>query len=297
RPEVPAEIDALIQRACEKDRALRFASCEEMLAVLDAATPPSVGAPFPLSGLPPPVASGRAPISKTVVEEPAAGPSGGVTGTGTELPIRRARRSGAWIAVPLALVVLGGAAAGALAMGLVEPPWQPHKRTHHPHHAATGPVTPASAPSPKSPLEALVGPWVGNGRDLDAVLDGDVLEFRVHTPSQFAPQDYQAGEARFALRATSDPNVFAVEDRIRPIPPPGRTYDPRSRGTCQEIWTHVGGEPLRARWDGTRLSVDFAKIEPTVDNFVPREGKTITSCVGLNGLKQVRVVSQLVRGS
>ncbi len=46
-------------------------------------------------------------------------------------------------------------------------------------------------------------------------------------PEQFTPQGYEAGEARFVLRATNDASTFTVEDRIRPVPPVGKTYDLR----------------------------------------------------------------------
>jgi eukaryotic-like serine/threonine-protein kinase len=124
---------------------------------------------------------------------------------------------------------------------------------------------------------------------------GGELEFRVKQPEQFAPQGYEAGQARFSLHATNDPAVFTVEDHIRPNPPPGKTYDlARSRGTCQEVWTQTGGEPLRAHFDGVRLNVEFAKIEPDRDNFVV-EGAKVTGCRRLRELKASKVTSVLTR--
>ncbi len=298
RAEVPAEIEAIIQRATQKDRAHRFQSCDELVAALDPFAPGSVG----VHSAPASSAAERSGRFSATPEPVPVGPTivgGGITGTGTELPIERSRRrSGAWVALIVLLVLAAGGAAAAIALGLVVPPWQqPHKRSaHQPLADAGAPTTSVTVSPAKGPLDALVGGWVGNGRDLDAVMDGDVLEFRVKNPAQFAPQDYQAGEARFVLRATNEPNVFTVEDRIRPNPPAGRAFDPHSRGTCQEVWTQAGSEPLRARWDGSRLSVEFVKIEPGVDNFVPHDG-TITSCVGLRSLKAVKVVSQLARGN
>jgi hypothetical protein len=148
----------------------------------------------------------------------------------------------------------------------------------------------------KSPLEQLAGAWVGNGRDLDAVLSGDELEFRVRDPAQFDPQGYEQGEARFALRSMpGEERVFAVEDRVRPIPPSDKTYDAqRARSTCREIWTSAGGQPLRATFDGARLTVEFVKIEPTDANFIAIKGK-ITSCIGLRKLATSKVVSTLTR--
>ena len=121
------------------------------------------------------------------------------------------------------------------------------------------------------------------------------LEFRVRTAAQFAPQDYETGEARFTLRLLpGESAVFAVEDHIRPIPPPDAKFAPESRGACQEVWSEAGGKPLRATWDGTRLSVEFAKIEPSSANFVVKKG-TVTSCIGLRKLRAAKVVSLLTR--
>ena len=121
-----------------------------------------------------------------------------------------------------------------------------------------------------------------------------MLEFRVHTPAEFEPQGYTAGEARFTLRDTAEPDVFAVEDRIRPIPPIGKSYTPASRNTCQESWTTAGGAPLRARGDAKRLTVDLAKIEPSTDNFT-MSGSSVTECRGLRALAVARVVNTLSR--
>jgi serine/threonine-protein kinase len=142
-----------------------------------------------------------------------------------------------------------------------------------------------------------VGPWVGNGRDLEAVLSGDELEFRVTDPAQFESQGYEKGEARFALRQIpGETRVFAVEDRVRPVPP-GKGYDlAKARGTCLEIWTDANKQPLRATFDGSRLTVEFAKIEPTEANFTVTKG-LVTSCIGLRKLKASKVVSSLERRS
>ena len=78
------------------------------------------------------------------------------------------------------------------------------------------------------------------------------------------------------------------------MPPTGKVYEARARGTCQEAWTSVGGDPLRARYEGGRLTVEFAKIEPGPANFTLEGGK-VTSCVGLRKLRPSKVVSALVR--
>ena len=124
-----------------------------------------------------------------------------------------------------------------------------------------------------------------------------MLEFRVRVPAQFEPQNYVAGDARFAIAAEPalGVDVFSVEDRIRPLPPPGMTYDPRSRNTCQEAWSSVNSEPLLARFDGTRLSVELAKIEPKTENFTFEGGKRIVGCLHLAELKASRVINTLTR--
>jgi serine/threonine-protein kinase len=152
----------------------------------------------------------------------------------------------------------------------------------------------SAAPSTPRGLAALTGGWVGNGRELTAVLVGNDLEFRIKKPDQFPRQGYETGDARFVLRATAEPTVFVVEDHIRPTLPIGKLYDARARGTCQEIWTSAAGDPLRARLEGGRLSVEFAKIEPATQNFTV-EGLRVTSCVGLRDLKASKVVSVLSR--
>jgi hypothetical protein len=60
------------------------------------------------------------------------------------------------------------------------------------------------------------------------------------------------------------------------------------------VWTTVAGEPLHARREGGRLSVEFAKIEPGAMNFTMEGGK-VSSCVGLRDLKASKVVSVLIR--
>jgi serine/threonine-protein kinase len=235
---------------------------------------------------------------------PPAAPEQTLSSPGEQPPVEvapaepRRRSKAPWIVLAV-LALLGGSAGAVLAMGLV--PGVPglfktKRRTQADAGAASASATAgrADAGASTSSLEPLAGAWVGNGHELDAVLVGGDLEFRVKKPDQFPRQNYEVGDARFVLRATSDAGVFAVEDRIRPVPPTGKTYDARSRGTCQEVWTSAGAEPLRARYDGTRLSVEFAKIEPGAASFLT-EGTKVTSCVRLHDLKASKVVSVLTR--
>jgi serine/threonine-protein kinase len=275
---VPAAVDELIQRACAKDRDQRFQTAAELVAALDR-----------LLGVSPPEGAVGAPVTTSKPGE----------ATAEATPRRRV-----WPWVMVAVVLLGGGAGAAVAFGWVPGVrgiWKPPRAARSAVPSASAPPrTSASAlPSVSAPrvspaLASLTGAWVGNGRELEAVLVGGDLEFRVKKPQQFAPQGYEVGEARFVLRAIDDGVVFEVEDRIRPVPPIGKTYDPRARGTCQEVWTSAGSDPLRARFDGKRLSVEFAKIEPGPANFTT-EGAKVTSCVGLRHLKASTVVSVLTR--
>ena len=306
RPDVPFAVDEIIQKACAKDRSLRFQSCEELVRAIDhAAARPAPARTIPESPLPP--IEIAAPAAATSAEQHKALSRAGTTGQGTEIlappapPAKKGR--GVLIALGLLVVALGGAG-GALALGLLPGlgPRPPRKggaainseRTHPSASTTTSVAPPPPPPPAKQGIELLEGAWNVNGKDLDAVLVGDVLEFRVRTPAQFEAQGYAAGEARFTLRDTAEPDVFAVEDRIRPIPPIGKSYTPASRNTCQESWMTAGGAPLRARGDAKRLTVDLAKIEPSTDNFT-MSGSSVTECRGLRALAVARVVNTLSR--
>jgi serine/threonine-protein kinase len=298
RPDVPRAVDDLIQRACAKDRDQRFQRCEELLAAVDRLL--GTGAPAPtLPGMSNP---GFAVSSPGLDNGPLTAPPPTVPSPETQDEPVLPRRA-VWPWALLGVVVLAGGAGAALAFGLVPGVPALVKLPRAPASAsaaASAGASPrasasasASTPAPTG-LDALVGAWVVNGRELDAVMASGDLEFRVRKPEQFAPQDYQAGEARFVLRPGSDPATFAVEDRIRPLPPVGKVYDPRARGTCQEVWTRVANKPLHARYDGARLTVELAKIEPGPANFT-MEGGRVTSCLGLRALTASKVVSVLER--
>jgi serine/threonine-protein kinase len=326
RPDLPPAVDELIQRACAKDRAQRFQSCEELVGAVDrllgyghpptvpGVTGPGLTPPLPmlaprLSQAPALVATGDASVPIFTPPPPlATSRPGDATGVGGDaVPVAPpARRVWPWVALALVLVGGIGGTAAVLALGLVpglsvsglgDKPRGAGSADAGARAAASGrPASSAVGTTPKADpaLEALAGNWVGNGRELEAVLVGADLEFRVKKPEQLARQNYEVGEARFVLHATGDAGVFAVEDRIRPVPPVGKTYDARARGTCQEVWTSVGGDPLRAHVEGPRLTVEFAKIEPAPANFTT-EGARVTSCVALRDLKASKVVSVLTR--
>jgi serine/threonine-protein kinase len=312
RPDIPAAVDDIIQKACAKNRDHRFQRCDELVAAVDRILypppPPTLReAPPATTAIPLVVAAprdgrpeGAAPdgVSPTLSTTPGRTANHLPPTVEEELPQLPISRRSVWPWLVVVGVLVAGGAGAVLAMGLVPGVPGLFKPGHHGHADAGAPAASVSASADAGPerkaLEALAGAWVGNGRELSAVLSGSDLEFRVKKPDQFPRQGYEAGEARFVLRATADPNVFTVEDRIRPVPPTGKTYDARARGTCQEVWTTAGADPLHAHWDGTRLTVEFAKIEPAPANFTT-EGAKVTSCIGLRDLRASKVVSVLTR--
>ena len=286
RPDVPAAVDGVLAKAAAKDREQRFQSCEELLQALEAAAAPPAEAPGPVG--PSQVADVKA--------------LGTVSAAAAALPTQQTavpRKSHAWLYVLLPLLLVGAGVGAALATGLVVLPSSSKPKPSAPPVTTTSSSPPATSASaePPPPLEQLAGRWVSDsGRAMDAVLVADALEFRVVDAKHFAPQDYRVGEPRFVLhRLPGEDHKFAVEDRIRPLPPTGHKYDSaRARTTCYAVWTKAKGEPLRAGYDGKQLSVYFAKIEPEDHNFV-KAGRTIVSCRGLEKLGANRVHSVLRR--
>ena len=265
----------------------------------------------------PPVASTR--DRKRSPADPGTGREGAATAE-ADGP-KPARRVGTWIAAGV-LLAAAGSVGTLVAMGVLPPPatWVggaaptampepsasatatasavPAASTTASTTAGGTAATSSAAPPEPPPFDRLLGTWIGSGdRALEAVMVADTIELRVKDPAQFAPADYEAGEARFVLRRISgEDNVFAVEDRLRPNPPQGFPFNrDRARATCQEVRTEAGGSPLRATFDGARLSVELMKIEPSARNFLFEKGKTI-SCLGLGKLKASKVVSVLTRG-
>ncbi|WP_437585753.1 serine/threonine-protein kinase [Sorangium sp. So ce1000] len=138
----------------------------------------------------------------------------------------------------------------------------------------TGPIT-----------RGLGGVWRSSskGRVYDAVPAGDGVELRVRDPEQLAGQGYEKGEARFVLSPIpGDLSLFAVEDRVRPLPPERTSYDEaRARPTCLVTRKEVGAKPLRARLDGDTLTVDVVVLEADLSNFVFERGRVVR-CEGLD---------------
>ena len=258
RPDIPSWVDEMLQKMCAKDRNARYGSCEEVLAALE----PHVVAPTAhatrVAPLPPQASLATHPGTARTTP----GESGG---------------GWKWVVAVVAILAIGATGATLYVTQIAERPAS-HRRPQlgsaapaseasssaSGETASAAPSASASAP-PVDPAELLEGSWASEtGRQFDAVHVGRSVEFRVHDAKEFEPADYRTGEARFTLTPVeSEPTAYDVEDKIRPNPPTGSTFDSdRSRNSCQEVWTSVGGRPLRAAFDGERLTVDFAKIAP-----------------------------------
>jgi len=102
-------------------------------------------------------------------------------------------------------------------------------------------------------------------------------------------------QTRFTLVAIpGEARTFGVEDKIRPSPPVGKTYDPKARSTCQEVWSAIDKRPLRAQFDGTRLTVDMVKIVPSLSMF-EIDGSKVVGCKGLKGAQASKIEASFTR--
>ena len=147
------------------------------------------------------------------------------------------------------------------------------------------------------PLAVLAGEWKSDtGRIYDAVISGDALEFRMRSAAGMERNGYMDGEVRFVVQALDgSTDQFSVKDKLRPMLPTGLKYDQATaRASCQELRTEVNGKPLRARYDGQRLTVEGAKIAPARSTFLYR-GDKVYACVKLNQAPATVVQSVLVR--
>ena len=134
RPELPAQLDEIVQRACAKERDHRFASIDEFLAVLDAPAPPktvALTAPaaagggsgtmpgdgtMPMTGEPPWAVPGSpheqpVPAPWATADHARRGPA--VTGEGSALPSAPAPAAQRRARTPIALGALAGIIGGA----------------------------------------------------------------------------------------------------------------------------------------------------------------------------------------
>ncbi|MET0592810.1 MAG: hypothetical protein ABW133_08935, partial [Polyangiaceae bacterium] len=161
------------------------------------------------------------------------------------------------------------------------------------------PATPAAPPG-EAALAALAGAWRStSNRDYTAVVTTPgTLEFRIDRAAQHPRQGYQDGEVRFVLHTVAGKDdEFAVEDRLRPTPPPQAEYDPAtSRESCVATWTTVKGKRLLAQVDpkGT-LVVDLVQIRTAVDKF-KIQGRAVTACHDVGAAPAEPIESRLTRG-
>jgi len=298
RPDAPAFLDDILARACAKDREQRFASTDEFLAALDAAETRASGS-----------AAGQTVHVRVATEIPPAplvsaappGSSVGVTGEGASLPSAPApkppRRRASWLwSSAIVLVTLGGGSTVYWLSGASNSGTDTVLALDAGHRAtATDEPTEASTPQAPSPL---VGHWrSASGRDFDAVAVGDGVEFRIEKASQHPRQGYEDGDVRFKLLSVDGPkDEFTVEDHLRPTPPAGLEYDPKtSRESCMGVWTTVKGKKLAARFDGAgSLSVDLVQIQTKAEKFKTL-GKRVVSCLDLATVPADPIASQLSR--
>ena len=318
RPDVPLQLDDVIQRACAKERDQRFANTEEFLAALEAPPQPRTAPLTAVANAHTVVGSGTMPGSAPTAMPAAVAfdghvpPERGVTEEGSALPSApapAARRStpllpigivGAVVAAGAALyfvAVQDGTPAGKTspASSSTVPPSATATTTSTPTPTTTTTATPKSTSS----LAALAGPWRStSNRDYLAVAtSSDTVEFRIQKASQHPRQGYDDGDVRFELKAIpGDDEEFAVEDHIRPTPAPGFDYDPRaSRDSCVGTWTDVKGRKLVGKVDskGT-LVVDLVQIRTGLDKFKV-EGRRITACKDLATAPAELIESRLSR--
>jgi len=296
RPDAPPVLDAILQRACAKGREDRFPSCQAFLEALGGVAQ---------HGAPPAFLPAAAATNVTATVPGAPGIGGTITSQPATLPatLPAADPSGgrSWLVPTVAALVMliGGTGlwlSGVVSIGQTDVEPEPADSVNPPG-AGTVTATKTASAVPAPPLALLVGRWVSdNGIEVEAALVGESLELQVVDPAQFGPQGYRAGEARLILHPIEgQTTTFAVEDRIRPIPPTGRRYESaNARATCLAVWTSAAGKPLRAILHGDRLDLDMAKIEPTAKNFV-MDGRSVVSCRGLEKLSATRLPMTIKR--
>jgi serine/threonine-protein kinase len=293
RTDLPQALDEVLARACAKDRNQRFTCCEEFSAALHNCFGLSQSLPIAASPRLSQFVStpqqyltdvGQLQASHaqraTNVQNLQPAPAHAITNQGlSSEPIEERNHSPlTFAAFGLGLVVVLTAGGLALAWGLGFLNTEPTSSTTVSKTTGTS-------------LSKLTGAWKSDsGLLFDAIMSGDTLEFRIHDTNQFPNQGYVAQEARFSLSALpSNPNTFLVADNIHPVPPANTHYDlQRSRMSCQELWSEVNGEALHAQFDGTRLTVELAKIEPEQKSFT-LQGNAIVGCVNLRNAPASRI--------
>ena len=302
RPDVPEWLEYVVQKCTQKQREMRFSSCEELLSQIptDLQSRPSTTVPggAPIMTPAPPT---TVPAMPAIAEPPRMPMNSGMAMTGGTAPASalttpnmqpaEAPSRGLMITLTIAAsVAVGlGISYGLGWFGTEPKRAQQDEKPAASHHtpATNPPPAPEPAPAPagktKNPLEAMQGAWKSSsGREYDAVLVGDILEMRIRDVKPFAVQGYEKNEARFLLRAMpGKTDTFSVEDRLRPNPPAGNEYDPaRARLTCLVPFTEINGKPLEARLENGQLRVSMVVIKPDMSHYT-LDGKYVTGCRNL----------------
>ena len=163
---------------------------------------------------------------------------------------------------------------------------------------AAAPAPPMAAAPHIAPLTDLSGRWIdATGAAFNATVSGDQVLFHAADPSTFPREGREPGALRFALRRSgTDEALYAVEDRVHPVPPKGTEYDLK-RGfpaSCREVWRDVGGMPLRARRSDDRLLVELVKLDSAPAQLQSSKGRVV-SCGNSATGRAVRVELVLTR--
>lgn len=314
RFDVPPFIDGMLQRACAKNRSQRYGSVEEMLAALDGGMSQvfatgmmatAQAGPIVPTAAHPVFGDAAAPmLGGTVLGEPRLrGVNASTTaGLGRETSQEASSGTRYWVAALLGLLALvGGSAFGAAytqgwilagtAMPLRDVPG-----TQRLSDAAV-----ADAPrdnDTQSGLVALEGPWKSDsGKNYDAKLVGSsTLEFRLKDASGLRSQGYEDDETVTSLTIVpGESDTFNVEYKWRPVLPADLHYDlALARATCQQLFTSAERKPLRAQYDGTKLSVDVVKVDPGREFFITK-GTAVIGCGSLHNPRISRIESVFKR--
>jgi serine/threonine-protein kinase len=308
RPDAPAWLDAVLQRCCAKNRDDRYASCEDLLKALDRG---SASTRHDTAAMP------AAPSGSTAPAAPLPEALGVKAPTAAGAAVTASSKDTAGGGAPMGAILGGTIVVAALAgvgiawgLGWIGPPRgkeKPTREAHEAHetHDTHGSSTPAGtgrseqpgARAAKKPLQALAGAWRSEkGSQFVAVVVGEVLEMRIRDAEPFKAQGYEQDEVRFLLREKpGQPDVYLVEDRLRPTPPPDLKYDPeRARATCLVPFSSAGDSPLEARLAEGKLRVQLVKIAPARDMF-NIQGKRVVGCKNLAVTKTEALESVLER--
>jgi serine/threonine-protein kinase len=282
RPEVPAELDAVVRRALAPDPADRYANGNAMAAALesvvqaaDDSSPTTIVATPRIAGEPAARAT-RAPASSRARARPRAAAKSRSSRAGTG----RSARSG----VAVALLALLGIAGGAMIVAALPGGDRPVASVA-PSEAAVATPTPAPTPSPTpvpttTPRLTPVATPAPTALPAGEVADLCEIFFDIpcglgagrYAPSRFQPAfDIELGEGwsnavhgEDIITLTRAEGAVTFAGRIREVYPKGETEEPgeRARDIIDALISTEGvgaTDPAAVRIDGRRgLSTDLA---------------------------------------